>query len=128
MRLRRLAWLALPLLLFGGGCAKKKKVPFTCERFQKRTERCQRYLFLAIDLKVASRVSTGDIEPDEQKDEQRRYKTRLARSIRANGAKKLCERAQKQASRQDRKRFTNMKFCYSRGDCEAFARCSLGIW
>jgi len=56
------------------------------------------------------------------------FEYRLLKNFRTRKATKLCERYRRMSRRGDRKYLANMKDCYGRKGCRAFARCSLSIW
>jgi len=122
--------LGLLVAVSGGapGCISKtstKKKPFTCERFEQRTHQCKKQLLAVVKQRLESSAKP------EARDAKLQYKMleyRLLSKIRAQNAKKLCERYRRQSRREDRKHYANMKDCYGRQGCRAFARCTLSIW
>ncbi len=112
------------------GCSSKtktntKKKPFTCERFDQRTQQCKKQLLAAVKQRLES---SAEAEARDTKLQYKMFEYRLLRKIRARKAKKLCERYRRKSRREDRKHLANMKDCYGRQGCRAFARCTLSIW
>jgi hypothetical protein len=110
------------------GCKKKKPQPFTCERFQKRMERCERNIVAAAKRRFGADVKTGDIGPAEAGARVKKLQWRIRKRIRFKNSERRCRKLQSLQTPHHRKRFTTMKYCLGRTGCKAFGQCVLGLW
>lgn len=110
------------------GCKKKKPQPFSCDRYQKRMERCEYYVLAAVKGRYDADVKTGARDADEAAAQLRMLQQRIRRRIRYKNSGRLCEKLQKLRTPHHRKRFTTMKYCYRRSGCKGFAQCMVGLW
>ncbi len=111
-----------------GACKKKGSPPFTCEQYQKRMERCENHVVLALKRRFDVDVKTGKSNADEASAQLKNLQRRIRRRIRYKNSQRLCEKLQQLKTPFHRKRFTTMKYCYQRSGCEGFAVCMLGLW
>jgi len=110
------------------GCNKKAPQPFSCDRYQRRMERCESYVVAAVKRRFDADVKIGALDRDEADAKRKALQRRIRRRIRYKNSKRLCEKLQKLRTPHHRKRFTTMKYCYRRSGCEGFAQCILALW
>ncbi|MFH2006143.1 MAG: hypothetical protein ABI333_06120 [bacterium] len=112
-----------------GACQKQdKRKPFTCERFQKRAERCEKYVLEVMKQRIRAEAKTGQRTEEQASLQFKMVKHRLLRNIRGGSPRENCEKLARGGGREVRRRFSTMKYCYLRDSCEAFAKCVLRIW
>ena len=110
------------------GCNKKKAQPFSCDRYQKRMERCENYIVAAAKRRFESDVKTGNLEADEAAARVKVLQWRIRKRIRYKNSLRQCRKLQNLQTPHHRKRFTTMKYCLGRSSCKAFGRCMLALW
>jgi len=110
------------------GCKKTKREPFSCERYQKRMERCENYVVAAVKRRYETDVKTGDIGADEAAAQLKMFQRRIRRRVRYKNSLRRCRKLQNLRTPHHRKRFTTMKFCLGRSGCKDFGECMQGLW
>ena len=110
------------------GCKKKQAQPFSCERYQKRMERCEHYVVAAAKRRFDADVKTGDLGASEAAAQLKMLQWRIRRRIRYKNSLRRCQKLQNLRTTHHRKRFTTMKYCLGRSSCQAFGQCILGLW
>lgn len=110
------------------GCKKKKAQPFSCDRYQKRMERCENYVVAAAKRRFESDVKTGNLEADEAAARVNVLQWRIRKRVRYKNSLRQCRKLQNLQTPQHRKRFTTMKYCLGRSGCRAFGQCVLALW
>jgi len=142
MRIRALAVMVtvastLPLLGLGlgfglgatlVGCKKKKSPPFSCDRYQKRMERCEPSLVAAARRRFDADVKTGNLAADEAAAQVKVLQWRIRKRIRYKNSLRECRKLQNLQTPHHRKRFTTLKYCLGRSGCQAFGQCMLALW